>query len=95
MPDKSYLEAMHAVQTGVMYDIERHGLSGAAADPKHLRTGINSAIVNDAALARLLIAKGVFTEEEYAAAVTVEANREAGRYEEKLTAAYGRKINLH
>lgn len=72
-----YLQAMHGIQTGVDYDQHRRPDSN-----KHLRVGINSAMINDAALARLLISKGVFTQEEYTEQVRLEANRELDRYED-------------
>lgn len=34
-------------------------------EPKHLRVGVNSALINASALATLLIRKGVITAEEY------------------------------
>lgn len=76
----TYDEARHAIQTGVQYEIET-GLR--AHDPKLLRTGINMAMCDHAALARLLIQKGVITHEEYVEAITAEANREVERYEER------------
>lgn len=76
----TYEQAMHGVQSGVAYEMAN---GGAATEPKHLRTGINSAMVNDAALARLLIAKGIITEGEYVEEVRLEANRELLRYERR------------
>jgi hypothetical protein len=66
----TYAEAMHAMQTGVA------NLSGNDLAPKHLRVGINSALVDNAALARLLVKKGVFTQEEYTEEVRLEMCRE-------------------
>lgn len=74
----TYSQALHAVQTAVAYEMV-HGNSGT--DPKHLRVGVNSAFVNDAALARLLIRKGLITEEEYSEEVRHEMNREVVRYQ--------------
>lgn len=57
-----YLRLMHAVQSGIKIQIE----SGQhLASPKDLRVGVDSAMVSDLALARLLMDKGVFTEAEY------------------------------
>lgn len=87
----SYPEACHAMQTGVAYELERDSSPGT---PKHLRVGVNSAMVNDAALVRLLVAKGLITEEEYAVEVTAEMNREVERYEKLLSERYGSRVKL-
>ena len=47
-----YVKAAHAMQSGVAVCMER---GTAETTPKHLRVGVNSAMVNDAAIARLLI----------------------------------------
>ena len=82
-----YMKAMHAVQSGVAMEIES-GHSGAH-EPKHLRVGINSAMVTDRAVACLLIAKGLVTAEEYYEAVAVAAEHEA-----RLSSCIGMKVNL-
>lgn len=74
----SYMTAMHGVQSGIAHEM---GKGSNLAEPKHLRVGIDSAMVNDAAVARLLIDKGIFTVAEYEEAVRREANREVQRYE--------------
>ena len=83
--------AMHAVQSGVA---ATHAIDASDGTPKHLRTGINAALVADAALVRLLIAKGIMTEEDYLTALAAEAEAEVARYEERLSAHYGRTIRL-
>ena len=89
--DLPYEAAMHAVQAGVAIEIAR---GDGAADPKHLRVGINSALVNDAALVRLLVSKGLITFEEYAEEVRREACREVDRYEARISADLGRPVTL-
>jgi 3-deoxy-D-manno-octulosonic-acid transferase len=84
-----YLDAMHAVQTGVDYEQQRH-----PDTPKHLRVGINSALITASAIARLLIDKGVFTEEEYWAKLVVVAEEEKTEYEKRLSERYGIKVDL-
>jgi hypothetical protein len=74
-----YLDLAHAMQSGVA---AKMAIDPADTSPKHLRVGLNSAMVNDAALARLLIARGLFTEEEYLQAITDEMEREVARYKE-------------
>lgn len=56
----------------------------SCASPKQLRTGINSAMVNDHAVAELLIAKGIFTREEYVEQITKSANVELQRLEDSI-----------
>lgn len=89
--DLPYLDALHAVQTGVAYTLER---DNRLAEPKHVRTGIDSAMINDAALVRLLVKKGLITEEEYAEEVRLETCREVDRYEDRLEQIYGAKVTL-
>jgi hypothetical protein len=86
-PKLSYLDACHAIQTGVALD---HGNGGTDGSPKHLRVGVNLTKCDHAALVQLLIAKGLFTEAEYVDAITSEANAEVDRYEMAL----GGKIKL-
>lgn len=79
-----YAAAAHAMQTGVMWAIEKAlGEKPKLSDEelhirKHLRTGINSAMVDSSAIAKLLMAKGVFTELEYYTALAdgMEAERD-------------------
>ena len=92
-----YLANMHAIQSGVKMQIELDRASGgntAGADPKHLRVGVNSSMVNDEAVARLLIAKGVFTEIEYYEAMVEASAKEKARYEAELSAQMGSKVTL-
>lgn len=90
---KSYLEAAHAMQTGVAMRMTRHP---EEIDPKHLRVGVNSAMVNQAAIARLLIEKGIITEEEYEKAICAEMNAEAERYQKTIREELGNSgIELH
>jgi len=73
-----YQAAAHAMQSGVAAEM------GKECEPKHLRVGVNSAMVGNAALARLLIDKGVFTLDEYEAAQADEMEAEQARYENRL-----------
>lgn len=76
-----YHAAMHAMQTGVRVEQE---LGSEDGTPKHLRVGVNSALVGNSALASLLIAKGVITLDEYQRAQADEMRNEQKRYEERL-----------
>ena len=81
-----YALLAHAIQTGVALEL---GIDPASGTPKHLRTGVNLSKVEHGALIRVLIAKGVFTLEEYEAELLkgLEAEKEA--YEERLRAWHG------
>jgi hypothetical protein len=81
-----YRAAMHAVQTGVAAEMTR---GSTDTDPKHLRVGINAAMVSDTALVRLLIDRGVITLDEYYAALADEAEAEKARYEQRLRTDLG------
>lgn len=88
MPDPklSYQEAVHGVQSGIALELER---GSECATPKHLRVGVNVAMCDHAALVKILIAQGLFTEEEYVAAITDEMNLELDREETRVNQAYG------
>jgi hypothetical protein len=88
---KRYAAAAHAMQSGVAAKMHHEP---AETQPKHLRVGINSAMCDHAALVRLLIAKGVFTEEEYVKEIADEMEREKERYEIWLTAVTGANVKL-
>lgn len=83
--------APHAMQTGVSYELQ---LDPNGGSPKHLRTGVNAAMCDHAGLIRLLIEKGLFTEDEYTKAIADEMEREKQRYEARLTERFGKKITL-
>ena len=59
---EKYVNLAHAVQTGIASCIAV-GWSGAT--PKHLRVGIDTSKSDQGALVKLLIEKGVITEDEY------------------------------
>lgn len=90
---KTYEGAAHAMQAGVGMELERE--MNKACEPKHLRTGINATKVEHAALAGLLIEKGIINEEEYFARLVTEMNLEVFRYKERLSKEFGAKIVLY
>jgi len=57
-----YARLGHAIQSGVAYAMEREANQ---VSPKHLRTGLNCVMADFGSLGRLLIAKGVITQDEY------------------------------
>ena len=86
-----YERQLHKMQAGVAFDI---GNGGSAHLPKHLRVGVNSAMVNNAAMAALLIKKGVITELEYYEQMVESMKKEADEYERELSQRLGRKVTL-
>lgn len=83
--------AAHGMQTGVAFDHEKGSDDGT---PKHLRVGINSAMADHAGLVKLLISKGVITEEEYLEAIADSMEEERDRYEQHLELKHGAKVKL-
>jgi hypothetical protein len=73
--------AQHAMQAGVSLEQEQRP---QANSPKHLRVGINTALCDHASLVKLLVGKGLITEEEYAKAIADGMEEEQRRYEERL-----------
>lgn len=81
-----YLAAIHRAQSAVKFILETDHRTGVSqlplpdtsmASAKHLRVGIESALASNEAVARLLIEKGIFTQEELSEAVTVETEARA------------------
>lgn len=85
-----YAAAMHAMQTGVKMLMRQQNPSGgpipeeAEASPKHLRVGVNSALIDSGALAALLIEKGIITPDEHIAMLTKLAEQDVESYRAKL-----------
>jgi hypothetical protein len=83
----------HAIQTGVAYEMEKTP-EHSATTPKHLRTGVNLAMLENAALAELLVGKGVVTMEEVLKSNINKLEQEVESYEARLSKTYGVKIKL-
>ena len=90
-PQERYAAAAHAMQSGVATEMAQ---GSRDTEPKHLRVGVNSALVDSGALAELLIKKGVISEAEYLEAIAAGMEREAKNYEERLSRKLGTKITL-
>jgi hypothetical protein len=86
-----YAALLHAVQTGVAQEQHFGSKNGT---PKHLRVGVNSALVECAALGRLLVAKGVISKDEYYSSIIFMLEQEVKNYEERLEAKLGLKVSL-
>lgn len=106
MPSLSYLEAVHAIQSGVAMEQQRerdaHMAARGISDPtdwmlnnhKHLRVGINTTKCEHAALVGLLLEGGIITQEQYLEALTLQVNAEVEADEKRLSQAFGTKIVL-
>lgn len=91
MNGKRYEDLAHAMQGGVAMEMD---YKPEPTEPKHLRVGVNAAMVDHCGLVKLLIAKGVLTEEEYIAAITESMAEEVQRYEERLSKRLGGIVRL-
>lgn len=90
-----YQLLLHAMQTGVKAEIDLSGLGDTSpAGPKHLRTGVSSSIIQNSALAMLLMRKGVITETEYWETQVEFFTKEVRDYEERLSKAMGGEVTL-
>jgi hypothetical protein len=83
---EEYRALMHAVQSGVGFMLDFDSREGTA---KHLRVGVNSALINQCAIIKLLINRGVITELEYWESVVEQTKLEILSYEEKLNTVMG------
>lgn len=83
---------LHGIQTGIA---QLMGM-GKANDttPKHLRVGLNNALVEHGALVRLLIEKRIIDEWEYFEMYKKMLIEERTRYEEEISSYLGAKITL-
>jgi hypothetical protein len=93
-----YGALMHAMQTGIEYGVDetlpRDVPPSLFRALKHLRVGINSCLINQAALSELLVAKGVFTDDEYLNKMLEKLEQEVRSYEQLLTQQKGVKVKL-
>lgn len=81
-----YVTALHAMQAGVAVEMN---YNPAPTTPKHLRVGVNSAMVNDKALVEALVEKGVITMEDYWRHLAEAAEAEAQAYTDRLSDMMG------
>lgn len=79
-----YMRAAHRVQTAIAFNPDR-----PADQYKDLRVGVDLSKSDQAGLAKLLIAKGIFTMEEYIEAIADQAEREADAKEDELSVRHG------
>jgi len=86
-----YRAAAHAMQSGVAMEMN---YDKGPTEPKHLRVGVNSSMVEHSALVQLLFVKGVITDDEYHEAIAAAMEAEAERYESLLSERLGTKVTL-
>lgn len=88
---RRYLAAAHAMQTGVAHKMH---IDPDETSPKHLRTGVNSAMVGNGALVKLLIDLGVITEEGWFTVLADAMEEEKRLYEQELSDRYPNNPNI-
>jgi hypothetical protein len=93
---QEYLRLCHAMQSGVLYHLHIEGTDDETSlfGAKHVRVGINSALIQNSALAGLLIEKGVITELEYWESQVDAWQREVALYENLLSTRMGVEVKL-
>jgi len=89
-----YVALAHAMQAGVALEMNYPEMSHAT-DPKHLRVGVNVAMVDHSALVTLLLDKGLLTEAEYYDALIVAMEKEVRLYEQRISEHLGGKTDIH
>jgi len=87
-----YKALSHAMQSGVAMEMN---YNEGATSPKHLRVGVNCALVETGALANLLIEKGLATRDEVAAALEANMQREVERYKRTISERLATPDNPH
>lgn len=82
-------EAQAAMQACVNVELQ---IDPSGGDPKHLRVGVNTAIVGVSALVQLLIDKGVIARAEWDAYFTDAMKREVVTHEKILSEKIGKPV---
>ena len=91
-PGEEYHSLMHQMQSAIAMCI---GLGiDIGASPKHLRVGVNSALIDSGALADLLLKKGLITKEEFGAMVVEKVRADVEDYKERLRQHLGRPVDV-
>jgi hypothetical protein len=86
-----YAALCHAMQSGAAMKMN---YDPTDTQPKHLRVGVNSAMVEHAALVQVLFDKGIISNEEYHQALCHWMEREVEMYKQWLSDRLGADINL-
>lgn len=92
-PRQMYMNAGHAVQSALAWDLQaardRGGVDQSLFGLKHLRVGIDLRAADHKGLVNLLLAKGLFTLEEYLEAMATAAEDEAKSQADRVRADLG------
>lgn len=92
---EEYMQLMHDMQTGVKFIKEHTGdTDESATGSKHLRVGVNSALVSNAALAVTLIEAGVITYEALRDNEIMMLRREVDQYTNEIREILGVDVTL-
>lgn len=83
-----YEELCHAMQSGVAYNPNSN-----EQDPKHLRVGVNSAMVEHSALVQLLLKTKIIDELAYWDALVTAMEAEVLRYRHIIADANGMELS--
>lgn len=88
-----YHAACHAMQSGVAMELQTEAFKDSAS-PKHLRVGVNSAMVETSTIVRLLIEKGIITMDEWDKELADSMEEEVERYQQRLASLFGKRVIL-
>lgn len=91
---QEYMDLLHAIQTGVLYMSKHESGDTAETSPKHLRTGINSSLIESSALVKTLVEADVIDWETFRDNVIFMLKLEVKNYEERLSKVMGTSIRL-
>lgn len=82
---------VHAMQSGVAFMMN---YDTKATDPKHLRVGVNNALVEASAIVKLLVDKGICTGDEYFVILNQMLREEVDRYQKEIKEVTGTEVTL-
>lgn len=95
----SYEEACHGIQSAIRFVMSAKGIPDDQVDPiiryiKHVRVGVDSSKADMLGLVELLLAKGVFTKDEYIEHMRLAANQELFMHEVHIERDFGLKTSF-
>lgn len=86
---QEYMRLAHAIQSAVGWDQE---LNPGGDNIKHLRTGLNMLFVGEETIRKILVDKGICTEEEYNVVLLSKMEAEVERYKKIISEKLGRDV---
>jgi hypothetical protein len=91
---------LHKIQTGILFTREWEEMQGIPDDrrstgPKHLRVGVDQALIEHGALCALLIEKGIIKAKDYYETQIEFLERDVEAYTERLKERFGANFTLH